>query len=273
MKASVLLAVTLSAAPFAVAAEVPVGATLAEVHATLGRPSGQLRAGGRHLLYFERGSVELVNDRVASVTLRTPDEQAARDAREERVRGEAEARRAEIVTTGTELRDRKLADAAFQGSPVAYQVAFWEDFARRYPGVTCAEPLAIARLKLRDQLEEKARKAEEARRIAELEERVAAAEQARDIYRIRSYPRYGYGQHYRSQEFALWPVKYTFYDSPKPAYETPGSSPVSSFRGNLAQPERRDYQPNGRDRGQDDDDGRRDWRSGDRGRGYRRERM
>lgn len=272
MKVPVLLALTLSAAPFSVATEVAIGATLAEVRAALGRPSGQLKAGGRHLVYFDRGSVELVNDRVANVALRTPVEQAALDAREERVRGEAEARRAEIVAAGTALRDGKLADAAFQGAPVAYQVAFWEDFSRRYPGVNCTEPLAIARLKLNEQVEEKARKAEEARRLADLEARIAAAEQEREVTRVRSYPRYGHRG--RPAEFAFWPVKYTFFDAPRSPYSSPTRSVVTPFKGDPAQPERRVYDRNGRDPEPGDDGcARRDWGDGERGRGHRRDRM
>jgi hypothetical protein len=264
MKPQVLLAVVLSAAPFGIA-DVSVGDSLAQVQAALGRPTGQMRVGDRQRLYFERGSVELVGSRVTQVSLRTPAEQAAMDAREERLRAEHETRRAGLVAEGTALRDRKLADATFSASPVAYQVAFWEDFARRYPGVPCVEPLTIARLKLGEQLEEKARKAEDARRIADLEERLAAAEQPREYYRIRSYPRYGY----RQQEFALWPVRYTYYDAPLPAYTTPTLPSVNPFVGDPAQPERRDYVRGGSGRSEDCGDWR-DSRGREGGRGQGR---
>ena len=269
MKTPVLLALTLSAAPFPVMAAVDPGATLEEVRTVFGAPSGQVRAGERHLLYYERGSVELINGRVTRVDLRSPEEQAAQDAREARAQAERETRRAQLIEEGTALRDRKLADATFQSAPIAYQVAFWEDFARRYPGVPCAEPLTIARLKLHEQQEEKNRKNEELRRLAEIEERLAAAERQPVYHRVHSYP-FRYGHHDRQQEFALWPVRYTYYDAPLPAYTTPTEPLINPFRGDPAQPERRSYEPARPDRKRDH---RPDWRHAGPGRGHRRDRM
>ncbi len=275
MKAPVLLAMTLSAAPFAVAA-VDAGATLDEVRATLGAPSGQMRLGERQLLYYERGSVELTNGRVTRVALLSAEEHQAQVAREGRLQAERETRRAQLIEEGTALRDRKLADDSFQSAPVAYQVSFWEDFARRYPGVSVTEPLTIARLKLNEQWEEKNRKAEEVNRLAEIEQRLAAAEREPVYYRVRSYPS-RYGHRDRHQEFALWPVSYTYYDAPLPAYTTPTTPLINPFTRDPAQPERRDYNPPKRDKWQPDrrDDHREHtgWRGNERSRSHRRDRM
>jgi hypothetical protein len=275
MKAPVLIALTLSAAPFAVAA-VDTGATLDEVRATLGTPNGQMRLGERQLLYYQRGSVELLNGRVTRVAMLSAEEHLVQAAREERLQAERATRRAQLIEEGTALRDRKLADAMFQSAPVAYQVSFWEDFARRYPDVSCAEPLMIARLKLNEQWEEKNRKTEELNRLAEIEQRLAAAEREPVYYRVRSYPS-RYGHRDRHQEFALWPVSYTYYDAPLPAYTTPTTPLINPFRGDPAQPERRDYDRPGRDNWKHDKRyDRREhngWRGNERGHSQRRDRM
>jgi hypothetical protein len=275
MKAPVLLALTLCAAPFA-AAVVDAGATLDEVRATLGAPNGQMQLGERQLLYYERGSVELMNGRVTRVALLSAEEHQAQLAREERLQAERATRRAQLIEEGTALRDRKLADDSFRSAPVAYQVSFWEDFARRYPGVSVTEPLTIARLKLNEQWEEKNRKAEEMSRLVELEQHLAAAEREPVYYRVRSYP-HRYGHHDRHQEFALWPVSYTYYDAPLPAYTTPTTPLINPFRGDPAQPERRDYIHPQQNKWQHDKrDGRRehtDWRANERSRDHRRDRM
>lgn len=224
------------------------GASVDEVRAVLGKPAGQMRLGDRHMLYYAHGSVELTDGRVTRVDLRSAEEQTALAAKEERRQNELMARRGQLVKEGTALRDRKLADAAFLNAPVAYQVAFWEDFARRYPGVSCVEPLTIARLKFSEQIEERTRKEDESRRLRELEARVAAAEREPVYYRVASYPRYR-DRHDRQQEFALWPVSYTYYDAPKPAYETPTTPLVNPFTRDPAQPERRELD---RGRGWDD---------------------
>lgn len=227
------LALAVSVAPFLAAGEVAPGASLEEVRAALGAPSGQLQLNGRHLLYYERGEVELQQGRVARVALRSAEEQTLRVAREERVRVEREAQRSRLLAEGTALRDRKLADATFLAAPVAYQVAFWENFARSYPGVSCAEPLTVARLRFNEQLEEKRRRDEQAGRIAELEERLAAAERQPAFYPVRTYSSY-YGRRYPYHEFGLGQINYTFNDTGGSPYSTPSGSPYSTPSGNPA---------------------------------------
>lgn len=269
MKTGVLMTLTLVAAPLAWASAVTPGVSLADVRGELGRPTGVMQIGERHLLYYPHGLVELVNERVTRVELRTPEEQAGLEQREARRRAEREERRMTVMAEGTALRDRKLADATFAAAPAAYQVAFWEDFARRYPEVSCVEPLTIARLKLGEELEKKSRAREDAQRIAELETRLAAAGEG-PFYGVRYHG--GYRGYYH--EFALWPVKYTYYDAPLPVYTTPTTPVINAFPND---PRSDDWRAPGREWSESWKDGRRndwrdrrsDWRSYER-RDYRR---
>ncbi|HWA27317.1 MAG TPA: hypothetical protein VG734_16810 [Lacunisphaera sp.] len=223
------LMIALAAGSPLAAGEIGPGATLAEVHATLGLPRGRAQAGGKDILYYERGEVVLQNGRVEHVALRTPEEHAVLVAREDRRRDEREARRAKSLAEGTALRDAKLADPEFKHAPAAYRVAYWEDFARRYPEVTCAEQLAIARIQLKEQVaQELARQEEERMRRTELEERLAATER-RAAY-ARPYYSAGYGRRYY-HPVGLGPITYTFFDSPLPPYTTPSGNPAGNLGG------------------------------------------
>ena len=68
----VVAACVLSASPFAMAAEVQTGDSLADVRNALGLPRGQAKVDGRQVLYYERGEVELVREVVTRVALRSP---------------------------------------------------------------------------------------------------------------------------------------------------------------------------------------------------------
>jgi hypothetical protein len=273
-KTALCLALAISAAPFAVAGEVTPGASLAEVRATMGTPKGQMHMNGRQVLYYERGAVELQAGRVIQVALRSPEEHAIVVAREERMRTEREAQRARLMAEGIEVRDRKLADASFLATPLAYQVSYWENFARSYPGVSCAEPLTIARVRFNEQLEDKRRREAEAGRLAEItERRLAAAEREPVFYPIRTYSSYYGRRQYRELGFS--PITYTFYDAPLPVYTTPTTPLIKPFSGDLAQPERRSHKGSGqqdwsKDRMRDDCGS---WREVEIGRGRRAGRM
>lgn len=214
------------------AAEVQPGASREEVSATLGAPRGQLHLDGRQVLYYERGDVELQNGVVTRVNLRSPEDHAIWSVREERLRGEREARRDQMLAEGTALRDRKLADPILLAAPVAYQVAFWEDFARRYPEVSCVEPLTIARLRLSEQIEDRNEREEQSDRLAGIEERFAAADRRPTFYPLFT-SSHSYRRHHRHSDFAgLGPITYTFFDKPLPPYSTPSGNPA----GNLTSP-------------------------------------
>jgi hypothetical protein len=135
------------------AMEVQPGDTLATVRSTLGAPRGQVRIGERHLLYYDRGEVELQGDTVARVVLRSSDEQAVFAAERSATQQKGLAENARAVTAGLELKARKLSDSNFRATPLTYQVAFWESFAARYPGVSCRDQLTVARTQLAEQQE------------------------------------------------------------------------------------------------------------------------
>jgi len=196
------------------AAEIQPGDNLAHVRETLGAPRGQAESGGRLLLYYERGEVELQDGVVTRAALLSRDdheaETARRAAKARRLRDEREINRARLTTEGEELKARKLADPAFRSGSAAAQVAFWEDFSRRYPDVPGREELLLARLRLAEENEAKRREAETAERIARLEARRAAAEaraaEAAERPRVyRSF--YAPGQRPGHPQ-NLWPIDY-----------------------------------------------------------------
>jgi hypothetical protein len=229
MKAPHLIAAcVLSATPFATAAEVQPGDSLADVRNALGAPRGQVKVDDRQVLYYERGEIELQADTVTRVALRSPEEQVAIDAREERNRGERESRLNQLLVEGAALRDRKLADAHFQNAPLLYQVSYWENFTRSYPGVSVVEPLTIARLRLNEQLTAQRVNDEQAARIADLEDRLAQTEG--DSY----YPSYGYGYGYYGRSYNpvnLMPIRYDFQNTSAAPYESPHGSPYETPHG------------------------------------------
>jgi hypothetical protein len=235
MKTTPAFAALLILSSTALAADPEIGATFAEVRAALGLPKGLAKAGTRQLLYFDRGQVEMTDGAVTHVALRSEEAQIAHEtkilAAETRARETAELRRTELRAKGEALLAAKLADAHFNAAPLAYQVAYWEKFARTYPGVDCAEPLAIARLRFAEQLEAKRLVAEQAERLAELEAKLAFAE-ARASYA--SYGGRGYGRLRRDRHddepFTFWPVTYRYYDSPLP-YATSPSLPLAQPTG------------------------------------------
>jgi len=202
--------------PLALTAQpVQTGATLREVWAALGVPRGQLAAGERQLLHYERGEVELRAGIVTRVNLLSADDLAARDTRRAteaaRVREEQEIRRARLTEEGEALKARKLADPDFLATPPEYQVAFWQDFSLRYAEVPSAEQLGMARRRVAAQAASRARQ-EQADRIAELESRLVDAEMRADDgdQRGRVYVSAGRRPHHRGHGSDLWPVEYRF---------------------------------------------------------------
>jgi hypothetical protein len=162
--------------------DVSPGDSIEMVRSSLGTPRGQVRVGDRVTLFFDRGEVVLQSGCVDRTALRSVEEQSALEAKRiadaARIREEMDIRRARLSVEGEAIRVRKLADPTFLAMPLAYQVAFWEDFSRRYAEVPVAEQLTSVRIRLAEQLSNERRARADDSRLAELETRVAAAEAA-----------------------------------------------------------------------------------------------
>lgn len=159
------------------AGEVKHGDTREEVRAALGTPRGQSQLGARELLYFDRGEVELRAGVVTRVALRTERDQAALDARRAASAELVRLRQESLHLEGTALKARLLDDASFQATPLSYQVAYWENFSRRYSTVSCLEELSIARVRLNEQVGA-TQQVEQAQRNPEIEAQAKAAVRA-----------------------------------------------------------------------------------------------
>ena len=232
MKAATF-ALLISIVPALSAGAVRLGDPLQTVKDELGAPRGQLDRGGRHVLYFDRGEVELRAGVVSRIALLSVEEfrtrEAARAAVDARSRAEMAERRAKLVEDGERIRAAKQIDPIFQAAPISYQVTFWQAFARHYPDVSCDEQLAILRARYAEQLEASRARLENEEKIASLEARIRANEAGDDIYstpyRIRTFGYYGgSGRH----PVAFWPIEYHFNDPLQPNAVIPIQTSVSS---------------------------------------------
>lgn len=183
-----------------IARDVQPGDSIETVLSELGAPRGRLQIGNRERLCFDRGEIEMRAGVVTRVTLRSDEAQAAFEANyaanAERVRTE----RARLIEAGEALKTRKLADATFRSAPLSYQVAFWEDFARKYSMVSCKDELSLARVRLAEQEDAIRTEAYENQRVAELEARAAEdarRERERQVYfPVFTGRSHGYGIYY-----------------------------------------------------------------------------
>lgn len=166
------------------AVEVAPGNKIGDVYATYGKPRGKADLGDRQLLYYERGEVELRSGVVTRVSFLSDEDYAAREARE----AAAEERAQNLIAEGESVKQERLADPTFQKLSPATQLAFWQDFARRYPGVSCGDQITVARALVREQAEHDRRLAEQEQLIADMEARRLNQERY-DFYPVG----YGYG--------------------------------------------------------------------------------
>ena len=203
------------------AGEVKRGDSTEEVRAALGVPRGQSRLGTRELLYFDRGEVELSAGLVTRVALRSEQAQAVLETKRATETDRFRQKQELLATEGAALKARMLADPAFQATPLSYQVAFWQNFARKYPMVSCSENLGIAQARL-DEQAQATQQAEQAQRIADLE---AKAREKERENRSRTF--YNYGD---SHDF--YPLITTSYGrrthfSPRDNYDVSTSRPLA----------------------------------------------
>lgn len=176
------------------ARDVAMGDSAVQVREVMGTARGQLQVGGRDLLYFDRGEVELNDGRVSRVGLRSPEEQNAFESKQAAVAARTDETRSRLMEEGRILMASKLSDPTFQATPYSYQLSFWEKFSHRYPDVSPAEQLLVVRSRLAEQAakaEADRAQGEQAQRIADLAERAGRADaRARNDYVYPFYPVY-----------------------------------------------------------------------------------
>jgi hypothetical protein len=175
------------------AREVAIGDNAAQVREVMGAARGQLHAGGRDLLYFDRGEVELNDGRVSRVGLRSSQEQNTFESKQTAAAARTDEARNRLMEEGRVLMASKLSDPVFQATPYNYQISFWENFSHSYPDVSAAEPLLVVRSRLAAQTaqaEADRAQAAQAQRIADLAERAARADAQARNYVYPFYPVY-----------------------------------------------------------------------------------
>jgi hypothetical protein len=163
----------LAAPMLAHAAEVRLGASLADVKSTLGPPRGQAQLSDRLVLFYDRGQVQLVDGRVVDSDFLSPKDFAAQQVQQKANDAKAAQLRAQHIAEGEALKAQKIADPNFISAPPAYQVAFWQDFRLRYPEVSCDDEYKLA---LARQQENEQNIADLKARVADAEDRAARAE-------------------------------------------------------------------------------------------------
>ena len=133
------------------AQEVPsadVGDTTAEVEAKLGKPMGILSRGKRATYSYERGMVDFVDGRVVHAYLVSPEEAARIKAERERAvvlrRQAAEADRKRLTEEGQAELTKATRNADSTNSAPSEGLAYWKDFARRYPYTDVSRQIAAA---------------------------------------------------------------------------------------------------------------------------------
>jgi hypothetical protein len=134
------------------AGAVNVGDSEKQVLDNLGPPRGRLDSGNLAILKYDRGTVTLVDGKVASAWLVSATEAAEQRAQVERAAAarraaEAAARRTRIEA-GKAEKQKTIADPGFAKRKPAERLAYWEDFQRRYPEVPIDRELAGARQEL-----------------------------------------------------------------------------------------------------------------------------
>lgn len=119
------------------ATTVNTGDTVSDVAAKLGKPQGSITRGHLTTYYYDRGMVDFVDGRVTRAALISPAEAEQQRIARERAAAAAQERNAaerqRLTAEGQREQARAQADPALQGRPAADRLAFWQDFARRYP--------------------------------------------------------------------------------------------------------------------------------------------
>jgi len=181
MKQIVLMSVVMALyfpVPLAGAATVEVGDSIQDVKLALGEPKGEIVTSEWRAYLYERGTVEFKEGQVVAVDLITKEELAKRRAealaRAERERRAAEERRLQRKREGRAELRRIRNDDAFAERSGAEQVAYWEEFRRKYPDVDIGDLYQQALEKYAEELQAEQERAEKEREmeIADAEPKV-----------------------------------------------------------------------------------------------------
>jgi hypothetical protein len=138
MKTPVSVLAFLALPVLAFAAGIYPGEPLSEVEAALGPPQSKQELGDKLTLNYSNGRVRLEHNRVTDSDFYSADTFAAQQAANA-------AAAAQHKAEGEALRVKTDADPNFAALSPANQAAFWEDFSRRYPEVSCESERAAVR--------------------------------------------------------------------------------------------------------------------------------
>lgn len=150
------------------------GDTTTEVIAKLGKPQGSMSRGRYTTFYYDRGLVHFVNGRVQTAFLVSPEE--AERHKEERAKAEAaareqnEAQRQRLTEEGRAALVQSESDKTLAAKSAAERLAYWQDFARRYPYTDVSGQIAKAQGNVESDVNQQRQSIE----IQALKERIAA---------------------------------------------------------------------------------------------------
>ncbi|MFP6903788.1 MAG: hypothetical protein VCG02_01120 [Verrucomicrobiota bacterium] len=200
------------------------GEAVEVVYEKLGKPRGMVAVGGKRVLYYHLGSVEIISGVVTAFTLMSEEEyarrmEASRIREAQRIERE-KADRARHLAAGRARKQRVLNDPDFVTASGAQKLSFWKRFSTGYPEVDIRADLADAVKQARTEGLAKREAELQRQRIAQLEQEVADKEQRaraaeREARRARTY------NPYYASRYSIVPG---VYGSVYPFYSGTGSS-------------------------------------------------
>lgn len=141
--------------------EISKGDTVDQVLAALGDPKGVFQKGDFMTYVYDRGVVDILDERVVFVDLLSEAEArervAALRAAQARQAAQGAERKMRNVEEGTRARARQLANDSFKKKSASERLAYWLAFQRKYPGVDVSRQINAARSKARGDSESSAR--------------------------------------------------------------------------------------------------------------------
>jgi hypothetical protein len=198
------------------------GDTRDAVIAELGAPNGSVAAGDRVVMYYDRGTVQLRDGRVAAVNLVSAAELAAREAKEaaamQRMEEATQARRTRLEAEGNAIHAARKADASFAALPADTQLGYWRQFAMRFPMISVENEIAPLSEIVDQQIRLREVEAANADRLAELEDRLAETEErAARAERMARYHRYRppIYRPFDTDSLFLFPGQFSIFDTPR----------------------------------------------------------